>query len=168
MEIRVCRKCHEAKPLDAYYRKMSGKYAGYVQTYCKACHSKRAVAYYVERKEQRREIQRKWYHERIKTDPHISVRQKMRKWEIKLGLPRGWYAAQFERQNGLCAICGQPESTKGTRKHYDVNGKRLAIDHCHDTNTARGLLCMGCNTKLAIIEDADFTAKAEAYLQKYQ
>ena len=167
MDTKQCRKCHEVKTLDSFYQKMSGKYAGYIQTYCKACHSKRAIAYYEDRKDQRREIQKAWYHKRIKEDPQLGVKLKMRRWELKLGLSAGWYENMFAEQNGVCAICNKQEGPNGTRKHFEAERRRLSIDHCHTRNIARGLLCMSCNTKLAVLEDKDFVAKAQAYLQKY-
>ena len=36
----------------------------------------------------------------------------------------------------VCEICGKPD---------DILGRRLSVDHCHDTNTFRGLLCTKCN-----------------------
>jgi RNase P subunit RPR2 len=45
------------------------------------------------------------------------------------------YYAKLQQQGGVCAICQQPE-----RK-----GKRLSVDHDHDTHTVRGLLCNSCN-----------------------
>lgn len=58
----------------------------------------------------------------------------------------GWteddYEAQFEKQHGRCAICGKRQE-----------GKRLAADHDHKTNKARGLLCAKCNVGLGMFED---------------
>jgi hypothetical protein len=53
------------------------------------------------------------------------------------------YHTMLDAQNGVCAICGQPETAviKGTVC-------RLAIDHCHVTGRVRGLLCRDCNTVL--------------------
>jgi hypothetical protein len=52
-------------------------------------------------------------------------------------------------QNGVCAICLQPETC-------GPNGKprRLAIDHCHETKAVRGLLCMTCNMVLGQFRDS--------------
>jgi len=48
------------------------------------------------------------------------------------------------RQDGCCAICGQPEK--------DLK-RRLAIDHCHITGHIRGLLCNRCNCFLGFAKD---------------
>lgn len=47
------------------------------------------------------------------------------------------YDEMFEKQGGRCAIC-ETEKPNGY-------GKRLAVDHCHDTGRVRGLLCGNCN-----------------------
>jgi len=56
------------------------------------------------------------------------------------GVDAAWYDQQLAKQSGVCAICRKPENKK-------INGKvlRLAVDHCHDTGTVRGLLCQACN-----------------------
>lgn len=48
------------------------------------------------------------------------------------------YEKLLEEQNGVCGICKK----NGHQK------TKLAVDHCHDTNLVRGLLCLRCNTKL--------------------
>jgi hypothetical protein len=50
--------------------------------------------------------------------------------------------------NGLCAICGRPETRK-----FKGTTKRLAVDHCHTTGRVRGMLCHSCNTLLAMAGD---------------
>lgn len=67
------------------------------------------------------------------------------------------YAELYKIQNGLCAICSQPEPY----------GRQLALDHCHDTGAIRGLLCTGCNMALGIFrDDVDVLQKAIEYLGK--
>lgn len=74
---------------------------------------------------------------------------KQRFWQNK-GFDVFDYLKLLEDQNGVCKICGQPETI--------VDGKSgkikdLAIDHCHKTNVIRGLLCSACNTALGLFED---------------
>jgi hypothetical protein len=45
-------------------------------------------------------------------------------------------------QNGVCRICKKPE-TQISNKNKKI--KMLAVDHCHNTNQIRGLLCASCN-----------------------
>lgn len=53
----------------------------------------------------------------------------------KYGLTHETFAALLAKQNGACAICG-------------LKMKRPCIDHDHETNAVRGLLCIGCNAAL--------------------
>lgn len=57
----------------------------------------------------------------------------------KYGLTPEEYDEMMEKQNGLCAIC-----QKRPAKY---------VDHCHDTNVVRGILCPGCNTAIGQFED---------------
>lgn len=58
------------------------------------------------------------------------------------------YAAFLEQQDGLCAICHQPETAK-TRGAV----VKLAIDHDHETGKVRSLLCRNCNVALGLAGD---------------
>jgi len=74
------------------------------------------------------------------------------------------YKELFEKQHGLCAICGKEE----TQKNNQGNGIcKLHIDHNHKTGEVRGLLCGRCNRKLGFIEDIEFITKARLYLGEY-
>lgn len=53
------------------------------------------------------------------------------------------FQEMLKKQNGVCKICGQPETIKRNGKV-----KRLSIDHCHKTGQVRGLLCHICNITL--------------------
>jgi hypothetical protein len=58
------------------------------------------------------------------------------------------------KQGGKCGICGSVS-----------NGKRLAIDHDHETGRVRGLLCQQCNTALGLFKDqVELLKKAIDYL----
>ena len=59
------------------------------------------------------------------------------------GITKEAYDTMMTLQNGVCAIC---------EGRYD-DKKKLAIDHCHDTGTIRGLLCNKCNRGLGMFED---------------
>jgi len=72
------------------------------------------------------------------------------------------YEHLFTTQNGLCAICGQPESSV-----LDGKIKRLAVDHDHVTGKVRGLLCGRCNTAIGLFrDDIDIMSLAVCYLLK--
>ena len=73
------------------------------------------------------------------------------------------YDRMFEKQNGVCAICSNPE----TRKGNGGNIKPLGVDHDHASGKIRGLLCQICNTRLGHLENLEFITKARLYLDTY-
>jgi hypothetical protein len=76
---------------------------------------------------------------------------------MKYGLTREDYHAMLAAQRGCCAICERP---------LVVEGKKTHVDHCHDTDVVRGLLCARCNTGLGAFEDnPDLLERAVAYLR---
>ncbi|UZV39995.1 recombination endonuclease [Leptolyngbya phage LPP-2, strain SPI] len=44
----------------------------------------------------------------------------------------------YKKQNGMCPICEQ-----------SLDEVKVCVDHCHDTNNIRGLLCDPCNRSLS-------------------
>lgn len=75
----------------------------------------------------------------------------------KFGIGLVEYQQMAERQQNKCALCGREERTRQ---------RRLAIDHCHETNKIRGLLCHHCNTGLGNFMDSIALLKlAVTYLE---
>jgi hypothetical protein len=67
-------------------------------------------------------------------------------------------------QNGVCAICREPE----TKVLYGRTCK-LAIDHDHTTGKVRGLVCSRCNSILGMAQDdAALLLNALGYLSKHR
>ena len=61
----------------------------------------------------------------------------------KYGITAEDYNYMLEQQRGGCAICFQS----------NTSGRRLAVDHNHDTGEVRGLLCGRCNIGLGQFGD---------------
>jgi hypothetical protein len=62
--------------------------------------------------------------------------------------------ALLDSQGGVCGICGCDPP--------------LVIDHCHNTNVVRGLLCNRCNVALGAMGDSvDGLLRALTYLTKH-
>ena len=67
------------------------------------------------------------------------------------------YDALVQRQKGVCAIC-----LKACRR-----GRRLAIDHDHESGLFRGLLCGSCNWALGLFrDDPEVLERAAAYVRR--
>jgi hypothetical protein len=91
--------------------------------------------------------------ERYATDPDYAESQRAytrnryahvnaeRLW-TEYGMTIADYDALLARQNGVCRIC----KTKPA-------GRRLAVDHCHVTDTIRSLLCNNCNLGVGNFKD---------------
>ena len=62
----------------------------------------------------------------------------------RFGITVDQYAEMLDKQQGSCAIC----------RTECVTGKRLAVDHCHETGRIRGLLCFNCNIGLGKFKDS--------------
>jgi len=70
------------------------------------------------------------------------------------------YLRIFEKQKGLCDICG---------KTPEENGKKLGVDHCHKTLKVRGLLCTNCNAGLGNFKETrQLFINAVNYLNKHK
>lgn len=88
----------------------------------------------------------------------------VREWTVrKYGLTLESYDAKLAAQNGVCAICEQPE----TAAHQKTGKVRvLAIDHCHYKLHVRALLCSRCNLMLGNSRDNPaLLRKAADYLE---
>lgn len=92
-------------------------------------------------------------------NPELYREQFLRK---KYGVSVKWYEAKLSEQNGVCAICHEPETT--TRRGTGFP-RQLAVDHCHSTNSLRDLLCTNCNNGLGSFKDSpELLRKAIDYL----
>lgn len=90
---------------------------------------------------------------------HGGERGRSMRYARKYGVSIEWYEAKLIEQNGACAICGRPPDM-GNRMH-----PRLAIDHCHESGAARGLLCFLCNSAIGrFADDPDLLLRAHEYL----
>lgn len=73
------------------------------------------------------------------------------------GISMQQFEALLAFQGGGCAICQKP---------IDALRRRMNIDHDHETNEVRGLLCSGCNTGLGHLGDnVEGLKRALYYLQ---
>ena len=84
----------------------------------------------------------------------------MRRYSLKkYGLTPESFEVLLESQGGACAIC--------RTKKPGAHGK-FCVDHDHETNKARGLLCVKCNAGLGSFdEQTRFLLAAVDYLIKH-
>ncbi len=129
------------KTRSAFYDK---PYAPGARQPCKACRSSERKAAYAS-----------------KGGSKISHAQVLRE---KYGLTPAQYEQMFEAQRGLCAICGNPETRRGS----GGQPRRLSVDHDHRTGAVRELLCGRCNSVTwAVEESPEMLDAVRAYLLRH-
>lgn len=75
-------------------------------------------------------------------------------WRSSRNKMKGIEVAKIAMQNRSCQICN---------KTFD-KFKDLVIDHCHDTNTFRGILCRHCNTGIGLLKNSKNMERAASYV----
>lgn len=80
--------------------------------------------------------------ERRKNRPNIRRQCDLK---AKYGITVEEYDAALKLQDGKCACCRSIIK----RGRFE----RLAVDHCHTTGLARGLLCCNCNLGIGLLGD---------------
>jgi len=87
----------------------------------------------------------------------------LRKYTLKkYGISIEEYGLMYSKQNGFCAICHKPEINKRSITNA------LCIDHDHQTNKIRGLLCNKCNKALGLFGDnVSILKEAIKYLEGF-
>jgi hypothetical protein len=118
-----------------------------------------------EKRKALREYQKEWRKKNPDKAKLIEARQRATDaWRdtqlrFKYGITLAEYNILFENQNGCCAICGSKETKR-------KGNKNLCVDHDHNTNRIRGLLCLNCNRALGLFgDDKEVIEKALSYLE---
>ena len=139
--LRYCRDCKKEMPPTEFY-------PGARNNPCKKCGHKRQVEDRRSQPIRAKEIDRR------------------RTLKYEFGITPEQYCAMLQRQNGLCAICQNPESV---RNGVTNAPRKLAVDHDHTTGRVRDLLCQKCNTALGKFrENPMILERAIAYLEKHK
>ena len=132
-ETKACSTCKTAKPVEQYHRSRSTS-DGY-DPRCKPCRQTAMRGHNVDT---------------------LAKRLKL------YGLTAAEHAALEIAQDGLCAICNEPETMT-----YRGKRKVLSIDHDHETGKVRGLLCAACNFAIGKFRDDPALLRAAAdYLER--
>ncbi len=168
METKICRTCGQEKSQDEFSStlRIRTKVPSHLSFSldCKPCASKRS---YATQKEN-------W--DRVKAYRATEEYKRSQKdgW-LRLTYHKSieWFEAQFDRQGGVCGVCGKPEHRKGRGGEV----KALAVDHDHRCcsghlscgKCVRGLVCEGCNHTLGFAQDSiEVLAAAILYLKSFK
>lgn len=129
---KVCSRCQEPKSLDQFGNRSSA--ADGLSYWCKPCTNSHMAKRHKEGKSQ------EWK----KRNPEKAKEVQRRAiFKMKYGITLEEYEALLKKQNGICAICKEPCRS----------GRRLCVDHNHETGQVRGLLCVYCNRNIVGIID---------------
>jgi hypothetical protein len=136
--FRKCSQCANFKQLGCY--SMAAQCKNGIRKTCKTCSNKTKATSVAKRSAR---------------NPHQRETLRLR---YKYGMTFQEYQTMFDLQNGVCAICKEPETTQG---------KNLSVDHCHATGKIRGLLCHRCNAGIGMLKDnVDIMLSSIAYLKR--
>ena len=109
---------------------------------------------------------RKAIGEKQRAKPDYKDKERNKHFKRKYGITLEQYNAMYVAQNGVCAMCFQPETVKS---HHTGNVRYLAVDHDHNTGKVRGLLCFRCNTMLEHFDkDIDKIKAVLAYIKEHK
>ena len=154
-----CSVCERTLPLSDFYtrKRASGERVSRAQ--CKIC-SIKSVAMWGKKNPEKKNAKDKKYAKkhRGKVDLAIAKWRKANPEKMQLYKHNGYkthlmqkfgitiedYDSMYIEQGGCCGICGT---------HQSELNKKLCVDHCHETDVVRGLLCCRCNTSIGKFED---------------
>ncbi len=97
----------------------------------------------------------------IQCEPAAKRRRQDHHLRTKYGVTLEWYEKTLSGQDGGCAIC--KTNNPGAGKQY------FCVDHDHETQKPRGLLCSRCNQGLGYFKDSvALLMVAVAYLNRFK
>lgn len=138
----ICQECKNAKARDDYENtpeRQTNRRVWHVANPDKAQASREAY-----RKDNPEKHAATWYNSYLKRTYGITLAD---------------YGRMLEDQGGGCAICGRTVAEEG---------RRLAVDHNHETGEVCGLLCGGCNKGIGGLQDNSVVVRAALlYLQRW-
>ena len=160
MKTKICNNCNKEKLLSEFpvKRKFPLRY----QAKCKECFKelyKNTDRYrqYRRKYESQLKQNKKEYKLRMKRSNYYSLAKKL---NCSVEHIMEIYNNLFNEQQGYCAICGIHQSEKT---------KAFALDHNHETNQIRGLLCNKCNLAIGLLDDSEGVClNAVEYLFNYK
>lgn len=135
---KACKSCQAVYPIEHYHLRTNGRGGFKRRSKCKACERKEAVVYRSQNMEKCKERKKRYDASHPDKVAEWSFRTRIK----KMGLDPETVMAYVKSHHGQCEICGVIPSYR-----------KLAVDHCHASNTFRGLLCSNCNLGIGLFKD---------------
>lgn len=170
--IKICYRCKESRSIEFFSKCKISKDG--LNSYCKQCNSEVAKKYREDSKVRARiketcviraakvkEYNKEYYLNRTKDLRKSSPRKYLDTMLRRVyGITLDQYDEMLNQQHDSCAICGT---------HQSSLKNRLVVDHCHETDKVRKLLCYPCNTALGLVkEDTDILETMIRYLESFK
>ena len=132
---KLCPHCKEEKTFSEFGKDKSKKLG--ISSYCKPCASLNRSQNYIKNPVEQKQKLKTYY----KLNKHKAYEYSLKK---LYGLTLDEYNHIKLQQNSSCKIC---------KTHESNLNKKLFVDHCHETEKIRGLLCQSCNTMIGNSKD---------------
>jgi hypothetical protein len=143
-----CTRCRVAKPHSEFSPR--GDREGVLRSQCRECVSEAARKRRAENPEKKQAANQKYRG----SNPDAGRGSHLKR---HYGISLEDYDRMLKEQGGVCKICREECKT----------GRRLAVDHCHETGKVRGLLCYNCNRGLGHYQDSiELLQNATEYLKE--
>ena len=123
--MKICKKCHQNKPITEYSHKRPKNRKPGLQPRCKVCAAEDTKLWNLKNKETSR-------------DRYLKRTYDMSESE---------YNARLLAQNNKCPICYKEFSDEKFGPDFPV------VDHCHTHGHVRGIICNECNRGLGYFRD---------------
>lgn len=118
---------------------------------CRCCKIKRCAEWRKNNRERHNQLRKNWTSQNPESQANMRLK-------ATFGITLEEYNRRAIAQNNLCMICGEEEV-----------GIRLAVDHDHETEQLRDLLCRKCNSGLGQFRDnINLLHNAAAYLERWK
>jgi hypothetical protein len=142
--------CLEGKDLESFYKSKKGLHGR--KSDCKICCRDRHKEWVNQNPNKVAEIDKRYARNNpgkkssrkkawLKRHPEVVDARRLKK---RYGMSMDQYRALFKHQGDSCALC---------KRHKTVNDLGLHVDHNHDNQRVRGLLCPSCNQALGLLQD---------------
>ena len=147
---KICPKCGIDKDKLDFGKRPDGIL---LRSHCLTCEQKGLK----ERRSADMERTRRWGRKHDKKR-HTPERTRNTMLKTRYGLTHEEYLSMLNSQNNRCAICEADETRRGN--------KNFCIDHCHESNKIRAILCSNCNSALGLFKDSpELMEKAAEYIR---
>jgi hypothetical protein len=149
--MKICTKCKDLKPLGAF--SVRRKSPDGRQSRCKQCDSDLNAEWRAKNPDAAR-----LKNEAYRDNP--DQRNKNSQLKYLYGIDLDQYNRMFTEQAGKCKICD---------RHQTEFKTALAVDHDHETDEVRSLLCDPCNRAIGLMQESpEALESAASYLRRHK